>query len=125
MELKDRLQLILDEQHIKQKDLAKTIKVTESYVSNMLNGKRNNLSKSLALLIEQVYGYSAQWILTGQGDCYTTQSNIPELSPTKKRLIADIEKMSESDLDAIRVFIDSLDEYKKAFNASDKRRPDT
>ena len=39
MELKDRLQLILDEQHLKQKDLANTIKVTESYVSNMLKGK--------------------------------------------------------------------------------------
>ena len=39
MDLKDRLQLILEEQHIKQKDLANTIKVSESYVSNMLNGK--------------------------------------------------------------------------------------
>ena len=120
IELKDRLQLILDEQHIKQKDLAKTIKVTESYVSNMLNGKRSNLSEALALLIEQVYGYSSQWILTGQGERYTTQSNIPELSPTKKRLISEIEKMPESDLDAVKVFIDSLDKYKKAFHVSDR-----
>ena len=120
MELKDRLQLILDEQHIKQKDLAKTIKVTESYVSNMLNGKRSNLSEALALLIEQVYGYSSQWILTGQGERYTTQSNIPELSPTKKRLISEIEKMPESDLDAVKVFIDSLVKYKKAFHVSDR-----
>ncbi len=120
MELKDRLQLILDEQHIKQKDLAKTIKVTESYVSNMLNGKRSNLSEALALLIEQVYGYSSQWILTGQGERYTTQSNIPELSPKKKRLISEIEKMPESDLDAVKVFIDSLDKYKKAFHVSDR-----
>lgn len=120
MELKDRLQLVLNEQHIKQKDLASAIKVTESYVSNMLKGKRNNISESLALLIEQTYGYSAKWILTGEGERYITQSNFPELSPVKKRLIAEIEKMSESELDAIKVFIDSLDEYKKAFNASDK-----
>lgn len=120
MELKDRLQLILDEQHIRQKDLAKTIKVTESYVSNMLNGKRSNLSEALALLIEQVYGYSSQWILTGQGERYITQSNTPELSPTKQRLIAEIEKMSEPELDAIKVFIDSLEGYKKAFHVSDK-----
>lgn len=118
MELKDRLQLVLNEQHIKQKDLASAIKVTESYVSNMLKGKRNNISDALALLIEQTYGYSAQWILTGNGERYVTQSNIPELSPTKKRLIAEIEKMSEPELDAVKVFIDSLDEYKKAFNAS-------
>lgn len=120
MELKDRLQLILDERHLKQKDLASTIKVTESYVSNMLKGKRSNISESLAMLIEQTYGYSAQWILTGEGDRYSTQANIPELSSTKKRVIAEIEKMSEAELDAVKVFINSLSEYKKAFNASDK-----
>lgn len=121
MELKERLQLILDEQHIKQKDLANTIKVTESYISNMLSGKRSNLSEALALLIEQAYGYSSQWILTGKGERYATQSNIPELSPTKRRLIAEIEKMSEPELDAVKVFIDSLDGYKKAFQGSDKK----
>lgn len=121
MELKDRLQIVLNEQNIKQKDLANTIKVTESYVSNMLKGKRNNISESLALLIEQKYGYSAQWILTGEGEPYTTQSNIPNLSSTKKRLISEIEKMSDSEIDAIKVFIDSLDEYKKAFSSSDEK----
>ncbi len=120
MELKDRLQLIVDEQHLKQKDLASTIKVTESYVSNMLKGKRSNISESLAMLIEQTYGYSAQWILTGEGEQYSTRANIPELSPAKKRVIAEIEKMSEAELDAIKVFINSLDDYKKAFNASNK-----
>lgn len=120
MELKDRLQMILEEQHLKQKDLASTIKVTESYISNMLKGKRNNISEALAMLIEQTYGYSAKWVLTGEGERYITQSNIPELSPIKRRLIAEIEKMSEPELDALKVFIDSLDEYKKAFNMSDK-----
>jgi len=123
MELKDRLQLILDEQHLKQKDLANAIKVTESYVSNMLKGKRSNISESLAMLIEQTYGYSAQWILTGEGEQCNTQANIPELSPTKKRVIAEIEKMSEAELDAIKIFINSLDEYKKAFNAPDTISP--
>lgn len=115
MELKDRLQIILNEQHLKQKDLARTIRVTESYVSNMLKGKRNNISEALAMLIEQSYGYSAQWVLTGEGERYATQSNIPELSATKKRLIAEIEKMSEPEIDALNVFINSLGEYKKAF----------
>lgn len=120
MELKDRIRLILDEQHIKQKDLASAIKVTESYVSNMLKGKRCNISEALALLIEQAYGYSAQWVLTGEGDCYVSKSNAPDLSPTKKRLIAEIEKMSEPELDAVKVFIDSLDGYKKAFGLLDE-----
>ena len=120
MELKDRIRLILDEQHIKQKDLASTIKVTESYVSNMLKGKRCNISEALALLIEQAYGYPAQWVLTGEGDSYAVKPDAPNLSPAKKRLIAEIEKMSEPELDAIQVFIDSLDGYKRAFGFSDK-----
>lgn len=120
MELKDRIRRILDEQHIKQKDLASAIKVTESYVSNMLKGKRCNISESLALLIEQAYGYSAQWVLTGEGNCYISKSDAPDLSPAKKRLIAEIEKMSGPELDAIKVFIDSLDGYKKAFGLHDE-----
>ena len=120
MELKDRIRLILNEKHLKQKDLANSLKITESYVSNMLKGKRCNISQSLALLIEQEYGYSAKWILTGQGDCYVTQASDPELSPTKKRIIAEIEKMSETELDAIKVFIDSMDDYKKAFGLADE-----
>lgn len=120
MELKDRIRLILDEQHIRQKDFANAIKVTESYVSNILKGKRCNISEALALLIEQAYGYSAQWVLTGDGDCYISRFDAPELSPTKRKLIAEIEKMSEVELDAIKVFIDSLDGYKKAFGLLDE-----
>lgn len=115
MELKDRIRFILDEQQIKQKDLAYTIKVTESYVSNMINGKRYNISEALALLIEQAYGYSAQWVLTGEGNRYVSKDHASNLSPIKKQLIAEIEKMSEPELNAVKVFIDSLDEYKKAF----------
>lgn len=120
MELKDRLRLIVQEQKLRQKDLAATIKVTESYVSNMLNGKRSNISEALALLIEQAYGYSAHWILTGEGDCHAFSLDAhSQLSPTKKRLIAKIEKMSDQDLEAVNVFIDSLDRYKKAFRVGD------
>lgn len=120
MELKDRIRLILDERHIRQKDLAGAIKVTESYVSNMLKGKRCNISESLALLIEQAYGYSARWVLTGEGERYVSKAEAPGLSPARKRLIAEIEKMSEAELDAVKVFIDSMDGYRKAFSRLDE-----
>jgi len=119
MELKDRIRLILDEQHLKQKDLASAIKVTEGYVSNLAIGKRRNISEALAFMIEQIYGYSARWVLTGEGDRYVTKSEAPELSPAKKRVIAEIERMSETELNAVQVFIDSLDGYKRAFGLSE------
>lgn len=117
MELKDRIQRILNEQHIKQKDLAGAIKVTEGYVSNMLTGKRRNISEALALLIEQTYGYAASWVLTGEGSCYASPGR--ERSPIQKRLIAEIEGMSEAELEAVQVFVNSLDGYKRAFGVTD------
>ncbi|MCI9330897.1 MAG: helix-turn-helix transcriptional regulator [Oscillibacter sp.] len=119
MELKDRVRLILDERHMRQKDLAEAIKVTESYISNLVGGKRDNISETLALLIEQTLGYSARWVLTGEGEPYVPEAGSPELSPAKRRLIAEIEKMSESELDAVQVFIDSLDRYRRAFRGGD------
>ena len=120
MDQTDRIQLILNEQHIRQKDFARAIKVTESYVSNMLRGKRSNISESLALLIEQIYGYSAQWVLTGEGDCRVPRPDASALSPAQKRLIMEIESMSEPEVNAVRVFVDSLDEYKRAFGLPDE-----
>lgn len=120
LELKDRIRLVLDEKNIKQKELASAIRVSESYISNILKGKRRNISSALAMLIEQNFGYSAKWILSGEGERYITQTSIPGLSPTKKRLIAEIEKMSEAELDAVKVFIDSLEGYKKAFGLDEK-----
>ena len=128
MELKDRFQLILREQQLRQRDLAASIKVTESYVSNILSGKRANISEALALLIEQLYGYSARWVLTGEGNQYVSSNDSPGLSLAQRRIIAEIEKMSAEELDALKVFIDSLDDYKKAFgldpkdNSGKKRR---
>lgn len=121
MDQKDRIQLIPTEQCIRQKDFAHAIKVTESYESNMLRGKRSNISESLALLIEQVYGYSAQWVLTGEGEPRVSTS-APILSPIQKRLIQKIETMSEPELNAVQVFIDSLDDYKRAFGLPDETR---
>lgn len=119
MELKDRIRLILEEQHIRQKDFARAIKVTESYVSNMLKGKRCNISESLAVLIEQLYGYSAQWLLTGEGERCTENFRLPELSPVQRKMVLEIQKMPDAELNAVQVFIDSLDEYKKAFGVED------
>ena len=43
---------------------AKSINVTESYISKLLSGERG-VSNSTATLIEEKYGYSVAWILQG------------------------------------------------------------
>ena len=44
---------------------------------------KNNISDTLAKLIEETYGYSAQWIITGYGDKIST----PSLSATKIKFL--------------------------------------
>ena len=62
-----RIRLILGENGLKQRQLAAGLGVTESYISKLLRDPGIRLSPSLAALVEERYGYRAQWLLTGQG----------------------------------------------------------
>ena len=65
MSLSERIRMILKENHLKQKELARELGVTESYISAILNRRNTNVSQALATLIEEKYGYNSQWILNG------------------------------------------------------------
>ena len=52
---------------LKQKQFASVIGVTESYISKLLKDPNIRLSQSLAVLIEEKYGYNAEWVLNGTG----------------------------------------------------------
>ena len=114
MNLSDRIRLIIIENALKLKEFAKSINVTESYVSKLLKGE-SGLSNSTATLIEERYGYSTDWILFGKEPKLISKGRNQKLSPIQRKVIADIEQMDESDLIAVRAFINSLDEYKKSY----------
>lgn len=63
MNLSERIKIILQENNLKQKELASDIGMSESYISMLLKKPTVNLSHSLAALIEEKYGYNAGWIL--------------------------------------------------------------
>lgn len=50
MDLGERIKIILEENNIKQKDFAKTLGVTESYISAIINKRNKKISLSLASL---------------------------------------------------------------------------
>ena len=70
MTLGDRLHIILKERHIKQVDFAKSLGISANYINLLISGKRGPISDTLAKLIEETYGYSAQWIMTGRKNFY-------------------------------------------------------
>ena len=119
MELKDRVSIIIKENQLKQKDLAGLVGVTESYISTLLSGRNRNISTPVAYLIEEKLGYNAQWILFGEEPKYKQLSKNPNLSDAHRQVILHLEKMSEREIKAVLVFINSLDGYKKAFGVSD------
>ena len=55
-----RIRLILQENNLKQKELAAQLGVTESYVSKLLHDPAIRLSQPLAALVEEKYGYCAR-----------------------------------------------------------------
>jgi transcriptional regulator with XRE-family HTH domain len=106
MALSDRLKIIIGECGIKQKEFAKGINVTDSYISKVLRDE-SGMSNSTALLIERMYGYSKNWIMTGQGPKMAAGGK-RRLSSLQKKIIMDVEKMDEDELQALYAFIESL-----------------
>ncbi|MDR2245334.1 MAG: helix-turn-helix domain-containing protein [Treponema sp.] len=68
MGLSDRLRTVVCDLDISQTKFADTLGVSFTYINCLINGKRENLSQSLAILIQQLYGYSAQWLLYEEGN---------------------------------------------------------
>jgi transcriptional regulator with XRE-family HTH domain len=106
MAFSDRMRIILDECGLKQKEFAKSINVTDSYISKILRNE-SGMSNSTALLIEQLYGYSKNWIITGE-EPKTAAGWGCNLSSLQKKIIIDVEQMNENELKALLAFIESL-----------------
>lgn len=122
MELKERIALIIKENHFKQKELAVLMGVTESYVSTLLSGRNANISATIANLIEEKLGYNAQWILTGEEPKYNKISKTPNISDTHRRVIMQLEKMSDAQVRAVLAFMNSLDEVEKNIQGQNEKQ---
>jgi len=106
MALSDRIRTIINECGLTQKEFAKNINVTDSYISKVLRNE-SGMSNSTALLIEQLYSYSKNWIMTGD-EPKTITGRGRNLSILQKKIIMDVEQMKENELKVLLAFIESL-----------------
>lgn len=111
----DRIKLILQENNLKQKQLAAEIGVTESYISKLLKDPNIRLSQSLAVLIEEKYGYTAEWLLDGAEPKLKQISKNNKLSELHQKAISQLEKLNDNQVKAVLAFINSLNEVEKFF----------
>ncbi|MGE4353941.1 MAG: helix-turn-helix domain-containing protein [Oscillospiraceae bacterium] len=109
MTLGQRIQTILRERKIKQVDFAKTLGISANYVNLIANDKKGNISNTLAMLIEETYGYSARWVLNGTGEKLSSS----DLTAERAEIFKKIQKMSDSEVKAILAFVNTLESINK------------
>lgn len=120
MNLNERIKMILKENNLKQKELASDLGVSESYISMLLKKTDINLSYSLAALIEEKYGYNAEWVLHGTEPKYKQISKNKTLSEMHQKALFQLEKMNDEQVKAVLAFINSLDEIEELFSSHKK-----
>jgi transcriptional regulator with XRE-family HTH domain len=106
MALSDRMRTVINECGLKQKDFAKSINVTDSYISKLVRDE-SGISNSTAMLIEKLYGYTKDWLLTGRGP-KTVACWGRKLTGLQRKMIAEIERMDEVELEAMLAFRETL-----------------
>lgn len=114
MKLSERFKIMLNESGLTQREFAAALGITENYISLLINGKKEKISETLALLIQEKYGYSAEWVLTGKGDKFVNTRN----SFIKQRTIATVKSLSDQEIKAVMAFINSMEDLREIFKAT-------
>jgi transcriptional regulator with XRE-family HTH domain len=104
--LSDRLREIVCDLNISQTKFANTLGVSFTYINCLINGKRENISPSLAILIQKIYGYSAQWILYEEGG--VLKKIISRTLKTRPRLIAALNTFTKEEVDLVMSHIEYI-----------------
>ena len=117
----DRIKLILQENKLKQKQFAAKLGVTAGYISILLKDPNIRLSQALAALIEEKYGYSADWVLNGEGPKLKQISKNKGLSELHQKAMIQLEKMDDYQVKAVLAFINSLDDIEKSLSVRPKQ----
>lgn len=105
MSLGQRVRTILEERELKQAAFARELGVSPNYVNLIVNGKKETVSDTLARLIEEIYGYSARWVLDGTGEKLAAGG----LTAEKAEILKKVRKMSSSEVRAVLAFVNTLD----------------
>lgn len=101
----DRLQLLIQELHISQRQFAKKINLDPGYFSRIVRGKDDPPDRIL-LLIENVFHVNKSWLENGEGDMFTYEGS----SLAKKQILESINTLSDEQVKAVSAFIKYLTE---------------
>lgn len=96
--LAGRVSRILEGSGKNKADFARSLGISRNYLYALLSGKKTNCSQTLALLIEQKYGYPAEWVLTGE---------VSSDNPVKE-IVDKIQGLDKETMKRVSTFLDGL-----------------
>ena len=99
--LAERLTYIVEQSGLKQTAFAKSVGVTPNYISMIMHGKKDLISPTLAMLIQFLYGYSANWLLNGIGPMMDKKSYI-------KRINEKLENLTPEEIEKVDHYLEEL-----------------
>ena len=103
MEIHENLQKLLQELNISQRQFALALHLDPGYFSRIIQGKTPLIAR-LQLLIENTYNVNGDWLRTGEGSMFKTQSN----SAIRQKVLVEIDRLSDEQLNLLDAFIQYL-----------------
>lgn len=100
-EIAEKLSNFFIEKGLNQKEVALQLGTTSAYVNAIVNG-RKTIGKKQATKLENLFGLSASWLLTGEGEMLTASNEEndpqPKISYTKGQPYYDVDFMAGFDV---------------------------
>jgi transcriptional regulator with XRE-family HTH domain len=93
-----------------QTEFAESVGTSYGYLNMVINRRRTSISRQLALLIEEKYGYSADWLLHDEGD---KKINHFKCNKNYERMKTEIDHLSSEEVSRLEKFILFIDELNK------------
>lgn len=115
--MKDRISFLISEKKVSKTEFAKSIKVSQGFVSQMCSGASNPSERTIELICQQ-YGCDEVWLRTGAGEPFTPLSRSDELATIfekveigtdeKSRLIRAMARIPDEAFPALLQFVQQL-----------------
>ena len=114
-----RIGMLIQKLGIKKVEFATALKIDQSYVTQLVNGRRNP-SERLIDDICREYKVNENWLRTGEGEMFVSPSADDEISDLigkllfnetpsfKKRLIVALSRLDERDWEALEKLVQNL-----------------
>lgn len=124
MDMKDRISFLIAEKKISKTEFAKSIKVSQGFVSQMCSGASSPSDRTIELICQQ-YGCDEVWLRTGEGEPFRQETRqelimrfavqtVKGSNEFRKALVAMLATLDDSEWDGLEKLLDKmLEQYKK------------